>query len=34
MNKRLIILTVPPAATLRDQDAADLEMLVESGQGI
>jgi hypothetical protein len=28
MNERLILLTVPPAATLREQDGADLEMLV------
>jgi hypothetical protein len=28
MSQRLILLTVPPPATLRDQDAADLEMLV------
>ena len=27
MGKRLIIFTVPPPATLRDQDATDLEML-------
>jgi hypothetical protein len=27
MSERLILLTVPPAATLRDRDAADLEML-------
>jgi hypothetical protein len=28
MSERLILLTVQPPATLRDQDAADLEMLV------
>lgn len=28
MGERLIIFTVPPPATLRDQDAADVEMLV------
>jgi hypothetical protein len=28
VSERLILLTVPPAVTLRDQDAADLEMLV------
>ena len=27
MSERLIIFTVPPATTLREQDAADLEML-------
>jgi hypothetical protein len=28
MNEQLIIMTVPPPATLREQDAADLEMLL------
>jgi len=28
MSERLILLSVPPPATLRDQDAADLELLV------
>ena len=27
MSERLITFTVPPATTLREQDAADLEML-------